>query len=99
MQTIRHKERDEDTELCSNGSDRIETVRMELREAALMRRKENRASTWNKSRTNLGECPGIQLFSVEYVDKKVKLLKRKRISLVDYRYLPNALIQVCFSLE
>ncbi|KYN30789.1 hypothetical protein ALC56_14600 [Trachymyrmex septentrionalis] len=93
MQTV-NEERDEATELSSNDSDRIETIRTELREAALIKRKENRVSAWNKSRINLGECPGVELFSIEYIDKKVKLLKRKRISLADYRYLPNALIQV-----
>lgn len=98
MQTI-DKERSEDAELHLNGSNRVEAVRMELREIVLRRRKENRASTWNKSRTNLGGCPGLQQFSIKYVDEKVKLLKRKRISLVDYRCLPNALIQVCFSVE
>ncbi|XP_077257371.1 uncharacterized protein LOC143894700 [Temnothorax americanus] len=86
-------ERDEGAEFRLNDSDRVETVRTELREAALMKRKENRVSAWNKSRTNLGECPGVEPFSSEYIDEKVKLLKRKRISLVDYRYLPNALIQ------
>jgi len=97
MQAV-NEERDEGTELSSNDSDRIKTIRTELREAALIKRKENRLSAWNKSRINLGEYPGIELFSIEYIDKKVKLLKRKRISLADYRYLPNALIQV-FSLK
>lgn len=87
------EERGKTAEFRSNGSDRVKTVRMELREAALMKRKENRLSVWNKGRTNLGEYPGFELFSSDYVDEKVKLLKRKRISLVDYRYLPNALIQ------
>ncbi|KYM88479.1 hypothetical protein ALC53_02962 [Atta colombica] len=91
MQAV--EERDEGTELSSNDSDRIETIRMELREATLIKRKENRLSAWNKSRINLGEYSGVELFSIEYIDKKVKLLKRKRISLADYRYLPNALIQ------
>lgn len=86
-------------ELRSSDSDRVETMRTELREAALVRRKETRVSAWNKNRINLGEYPGIEQFSTGYVDEKVKLLKRKRISLVDYRYLPNALIQVCISLE
>jgi len=98
MQTV-NEVRDETAELCSNDSDRVETVRMELRGAALMKRKENRVSAWNKSRTNLGECSGIESFSIEYINEKVKLLKRKRIALVDYRYLSNALIQVCISLE
>lgn len=93
------EERGKTAEFRSNGSDRVKTVRMELREAALMKRKENRLSVWNKGRTNLGEYPGFELFSSDYVDEKVKLLKRKRISLVDYRYLPNALIQVYVSLE
>ncbi|TGZ58352.1 Uncharacterized protein DBV15_09487 [Temnothorax longispinosus] len=75
-------ERDEGAEFRLNDSDRVETVRTELREAALMKRKENRVSAWNKSRTNLGECPGVEPFSSEYIDEKVKLLKRKRISLI-----------------
>lgn len=86
-------------ELRSSDSERVETIRMELREAALMKRKENRVSAWNKSRTNLGEYPGVEQFSTEYIDEKVKLLRKKRISLADYRYLPNALIQVRISLE
>ncbi|XP_012530458.1 uncharacterized protein LOC105833337 isoform X2 [Monomorium pharaonis] len=68
-------------------------MRTELREAALTKRREDRVSAWNKSRTNLGECPGIESFSVEFVDEKLRLLKKKRLPLVDYRYLPNALIQ------
>lgn len=94
MQTI-DEERGEAVELGSNDSDRIETVRMELREAAWMKRREDRMSAWNRSRPNLGECPMIESFSIEYIGEKVKLLKRKRISLIDYRYLANALIQVC----
>lgn len=92
MQTT-NEERYEAAELHSNDSDRVETVRTELREAALTKRKEDRVSTWNKNRTNLGEFPGIELFSVEYVDEKVRLLKRKKLLFVEYRYLPNALIQ------
>lgn len=84
-------------ELRSN--DTVEIVRTELREAVLMKRKEDRASAWNKSRINLGEYPGIESFSTEYIDERVKLLRKKRISLVDYRYLPNALIQVYILLE
>lgn len=70
-------------------------LRIELREVALTKRKENRALIWNKNRTNLGEYPRDEQFSVEYINEKAKLLKRKLISLEDYRYLPNALIQVC----
>jgi len=98
MQTV-NEARDETAKLCPNDSDRVETVRMELRGTTLMKRKENRVSAWNKSRTNLGECPEIEPFSIEYINEKVKLLKKKRIALVDYRYLSNALIQVCISLE
>lgn len=92
------EERDKAAELHSNDSDRVETIRTELRETALTKRKEDRISAWNKRRTNLGECPGVESFSVEYIDEKVRLLKRKRLFFVDYRYLPNALIQVCISL-
>lgn len=87
------EERGEAAGLRSNDSERVETIRTELREAALVKRKENRVSVWNRSRTNLGEYPGVEQFSTEYIDEKVKLLRKKRISLVDYRYLPNALIQ------
>ncbi|KAL0108754.1 hypothetical protein PUN28_014115 [Cardiocondyla obscurior] len=82
---------DKATEIHLN--DTVEMMRIELREDASVKRKETRVSTWNKNRTNLGECSGIELFSSKYVDEKVKLLKKKRISLMDYRYLPNALIQ------
>ncbi|XP_011693490.1 PREDICTED: uncharacterized protein LOC105453337 [Wasmannia auropunctata] len=92
MQAV-DEERDESAELRSNDSERVEIVRTELREATLSKRKENRVSAWNRSRTNLGECPEVEPFSVEHVHEKVKLLKRKKITLVDYRYLPNALIQ------
>lgn len=92
-----NEEEGEATELRSN--DTVETVRTELRKAVLVKRKEDRTSAWNKSRTNLGEYPGSETFSTEYVNERVKLLKKKRISLMDYRYLPNALIQVCISLE
>lgn len=97
MQTV-NEERDEAMELCSNDSERIETIRTELREAILIKRRENRMSAWNKSRTNLGECPEVESFSIEYIEKKVKLLKREKLSLADYRHLSNALIQV-FSLK
>ncbi|KYM95937.1 PREDICTED: uncharacterized protein LOC108779834 [Cyphomyrmex costatus] len=95
MQTV-NEEKDEAAALCSNDSDRIyriETIRTELREAAFVKRKEDRVSAWNRSRTNLKECPMVGSFTIKYINEKVELLKRKKISLTDYRYLPNALIQ------
>lgn len=86
-----------DEETGEGSSDRVESMRTELREVALIKRKEDRAFSWNKNRTNLGHCPGDDLFSIEYINERTMLLKNKRISLRDYRYLPNALIQVCFS--
>ncbi|GAB1864730.1 Importin subunit alpha-2-like protein [Camponotus japonicus] len=88
-----NEEIDEAGKLQSSDSNTVENVRVELREAALTKRKQNRTSAWDKNRKNLGECPENELFTVEYVNERVKLLKKKRISLEDYRYLPNALIQ------
>jgi len=90
-----NEEIDEAGKLQSSDSNTVENVRVELREATLTKRKQNRTSAWDKNRKNLGECPENELFTVEYVNERVKLLKKKRISLEDYRYLPNALIQVC----
>ncbi|XP_029168485.1 uncharacterized protein LOC114938647 isoform X2 [Nylanderia fulva] len=90
MQTV-DEEVEEAGKLQSNDST-VEIVREELREATFTKRKQNRTSQWSKNRKNLGES-GNQVFSTEYVNEKAKLLKRKKISLEDYRYLPNALIQ------
>jgi len=79
----------------SNDYGRVKIMRTELREAILIKRKEDRVFVWNKNRTNLGNCLGNELFSAEYINEKTKLLKKKQISLEDYKYLPNALIQVC----
>lgn len=92
---LTNEEIDEGGKLQSTDSNTVENVREELREATLTKRKQNRTSAWDKNRKNLGECPGNELFTVEYVNERVKLLKKKRISPEDYRYLPNALIQVC----
>lgn len=90
---LTNEELNETEKLQSNESNTIENVREELREASLIKRKQNRTSAWDKNRKNLGECPENELFTVEYVNERVKLLKKKRISREDYRYLPNALIQ------
>lgn len=90
-------EKIDETGKQSNDSNAVENVRIELREATLTKRKQNRTSVWNKNRKNLGECPENELFSIEYIIEKAKLLKKKRITLEDYRYLPNVLIQVHFS--
>lgn len=82
--------------LSSDDSGTIENMRVTLREANSMKRKEDRLYLWNTHRTILGECPGGELFSIEYVCEKAKLLKKKKIRLEDYRYLPNALIQVLY---
>lgn len=92
MQTT-DEEKSEASKLRSNDNT-VEVMRIELREATLTKRKEDRASAWRRNRINLGECQTNQLFSIEYVNEKVKLLKKRKISLEDYRYLPNALIQV-----
>lgn len=92
MQTV-NEEIDEAEKVRSSDST-VEIVRTELREATSTKRRQNRTSAWSKNRKNLGECPGNELFTIEYVNERAKLLRRKRISLVDYRYLPNALIQV-----
>ncbi|XP_014473786.1 PREDICTED: uncharacterized protein LOC106743853 isoform X2 [Dinoponera quadriceps] len=85
---------DEATELWTDDNNTFETVRTRLREATLMKRKENRVSAWNKNRTSLlGESFGNGFFSIDYISERAKLLKKKRISSEDYRYLPNALIQ------
>ncbi|CAL1687759.1 unnamed protein product [Lasius platythorax] len=91
MQTV-NEEIDEAEKVRSSDST-VEIVRTELREATSTKRRQNRTSAWSKNRKNLGECPGNELFTIEYVNERAKLLRRKRISLVDYRYLPNALIQ------
>ncbi|XP_070161988.1 transmembrane and coiled-coil domain-containing protein 6 [Polyergus mexicanus] len=88
-----NEEIDETGKLRSNDNNTVENVRVELREATLTTRKQNRTSAWSKNRKNLGECLGNELFSIEYVIERIKLLKKKRITLEDYRYLPNALIQ------
>ncbi|XP_011871128.1 PREDICTED: importin subunit alpha-9 isoform X2 [Vollenhovia emeryi] len=69
MQTVDGRE-NEAAELGSSDSNVVETLRTELREAASTKRKESRVSAWNRSRTNLGECPGVELFSAEHVDEK-----------------------------
>ncbi|XP_011343236.2 uncharacterized protein LOC105282701 isoform X2 [Ooceraea biroi] len=89
MQTA-EEEIEKSTERGSN--ERVEIMRTELREDALIKRKEDRAFAWSKNRTNLGVCRD-EPFSTEYINERAKLLKKKRISLEDYRYLPNALIQ------
>ncbi|XP_012219124.1 importin subunit alpha-8 [Linepithema humile] len=91
MQTT-DEEKSETLELQSSDNT-VEIMRTELREATLTKRKEDRAFAWRKNRINLGECQRSQLFSIEYVNEKVKLLKKRKISFEDYRYLPNALIQ------
>ncbi|KAL6266401.1 hypothetical protein P5V15_003254 [Pogonomyrmex californicus] len=91
MQTT-DEEVGEAAKLCMNDN-MVEIIRTELRETVSMKRKEDRTSAWNRNRLNLGEYPGIESFSIEYVGKRARLLKKKRISFVDYRYLPNALIQ------
>ncbi|XP_072751661.1 uncharacterized protein [Anoplolepis gracilipes] len=93
MQTNNEQIIDEVEKLRSNDSHTVENVRVELREASLTKRKQNRSSAWSKNRKNLGECVRNELFSIEYVNERAKLLRKKRISLEDYRYLPNALIQ------
>lgn len=92
MQTT-DEEKNEVLEFQSSDNT-VDTIRTELREAILTKRKKNRTSTWKKNRINLGECQGNQLFSIDYINEKVKLLKKRKISLEDYRYLSNALIQV-----
>ncbi|XP_011633158.1 uncharacterized protein LOC105424559 [Pogonomyrmex barbatus] len=91
MQTT-DEEVGEAAKLCMNDN-MVEIIRTELRETVSMKRKEDRTSAWNRNRLNLGEYPGVESFSIEYVGKRARLLKKKRISFVDYRYLPNALIQ------
>lgn len=93
MQTI-SDQIDEAAKCQSDDDNTLETVRVGLREATLTKRKEDRASAWNKNRVSLGESFGNGSFSTEYVSERAKLLKKKRISFQDYRYLPNALIQV-----
>jgi len=87
----------ETVEFGSNDHGRVEIMRTELREAILIKRKEDRIFVWNKNRTNLGNYLGNEVFSAEYINEKTRLLKKKQISLEDYKYLPNALIQVCFA--
>lgn len=74
----------------------LEIMRVKLRENVLTRRKENRASAWDKNRV-LGDYRDEEFFSIKYVDEKVTLLKRRKISFKDYRRLSNALIQVCIA--
>lgn len=95
MQASKEKNIDEDVEIGSN--DKVEVMRTELRAATLTKRKEVRVFAWSKNRMDLGEHPGDERFSTEYINERAKLLKKKRISLADYRYLPNALIQVRFT--
>ncbi|KAH0952795.1 hypothetical protein HN011_012249 [Eciton burchellii] len=83
----------ETVEFGSNNHGRMEIMRTELRETILIKRKEDRIFVWNKNRTNLGNYLGNEVFSAEYINERTKLLKKKQISLEDYKYLPNALIQ------
>jgi hypothetical protein len=87
----------ETVEFESNNHGRVEIMRTELRETILIKRKEDRIFVWNKNRTNLGNYLGNEVFSAEYINERTKLLKKKQISLEDYKYLPNALIQVYFA--
>ncbi|XP_011147260.1 importin subunit alpha-9 [Harpegnathos saltator] len=94
MQTIGDREIDESKEpVRSDDNNTFEVVRIGLREAALTKRKKDRISAWNKNRTGLGESIENAFFPIDYVNERARFLKRKRISLEDYRYLPNALIQ------
>lgn len=95
MQANEEENIDEAVQVGSN--DRVEVMRTELRAATLTKRKEDRVFAWSKNRIDLGECPGDERFSTEYIDERAKLLKKKLIVLADYRYLPNALIQVRFT--
>lgn len=85
---------DEATELQVDDNNALETVRMGLREVTLTKRKEDRVLTWSKNRASLGDFSKNEFFSIDYVVERAKLLKKKKILLEDYRYLPNAFIQV-----
>lgn len=93
MQTTDDR-KDEASQLRPNDDNTFETVRVGLREATLAKRKKDRTSAWNKNRASLGEFSRNEFFPTDYVNEKAKLLRKKKISYQDYRYLPNALIQV-----
>lgn len=93
MQNI-NGQTDEITQLQLDDKNTLKTIRMELREVAFTKRKEDRVSVWNRNRANLGVSSENGPFQFDHIDEKAILLKKKRISCRDYRYLPNALIQV-----
>ncbi|XP_032688035.1 importin subunit alpha-9 [Odontomachus brunneus] len=84
---------DETVQFQPYNDNTLETARVGLREATLAKRKKDRTSAWNKNRASLGESSKNEFFSIDYVNERAKLLRKKRISCEDYRYLPNVLIQ------
>lgn len=71
----------------------VEVIREGLRELIHIERKENRMKTVNKSRVALGNIITNSSFTTEFVIEKAKALKKKALSIEEYKELQNALIQ------
>ncbi|CAK9828657.1 hypothetical protein ANTRET_LOCUS6141 [Anthophora retusa] len=77
----------------SPKEDAVEVMRENLRELVHMERKENRMRTLNKNRVALGNIVTNSSFTTEFIVEKAKALKKKALSIEEYRQLQNALIQ------
>ncbi|XP_053997498.1 uncharacterized protein LOC128886552 [Hylaeus anthracinus] len=73
--------------------DSVEMMRECLRELTYMERKEHRTKALNKSRVALGNIIPDASFTTEFVVEKAKALKKKTLSVEEYKQLQNALIQ------
>ncbi|CAL7941138.1 unnamed protein product [Xylocopa violacea] len=74
-------------------SNAVEVIRDGLRQLVHTERKENRTKTLNKNRVTLGNTVTNSFFTIEFVVEKAKALKRKALSIEEYKQLQNALIQ------
>ncbi|KAK2585332.1 hypothetical protein KPH14_010013 [Odynerus spinipes] len=77
----------------------MEHIRERLREAINKDRKEQREVMVNKNRPALGECIENASYSTEFVVEMAKKLRKKTLSVNDYRRLQNALIQTEKNIE
>ncbi|XP_076756359.1 uncharacterized protein LOC143426654 isoform X2 [Xylocopa sonorina] len=77
----------------SVNSDAVEVIRDGLRQLVHTERKENRTRILNKNRVDLGNIVTNSSFTTEFVVEKARALKKKALSIEEYKQLQNALIQ------
>ncbi|XP_076633260.1 transmembrane and coiled-coil domain-containing protein 6 [Colletes latitarsis] len=77
----------------SKRNDVVEIMRENLRELANVERKEYRTKVLNKNRVALGNIVPVSFLTTKFVVEKAKVLKKKPLSIEEYKQLQNALIQ------